>query len=292
MAERNDPQPETGASSSGSSSADTPEPADKRESQDQTPPPARDTRPAPAYGEYAPEGWSWTPEQEASGGGTDGVAPATPPLTPAPSSPPAAGAGPVPGVPHNLGVSSPSAPTTQAPATARTTPQAPSSDDPAPYRAASPQGKPEQTPAPVAPPASGPSGGKLADRVVTIVLLLIGAYGALSTAAGIFTMEQQFVQLGAIFDLDGSAVPSWVGVMCTIGGLIILALYAVTLIYSIQRMRARKLAFFIPLVAGVLAFALIIIIASVVMTAIPGLMEQMSDPDALDKILEYSSNLG
>ncbi|PIJ11573.1 hypothetical protein BMH32_07125, partial [Leucobacter sp. OLJS4] len=25
-----------------------------------------DPRPRPAYGEYAPEGWSWTPPQEAS----------------------------------------------------------------------------------------------------------------------------------------------------------------------------------------------------------------------------------
>lgn len=265
-------------------------------------------RPAPEYGEYAPEGWSWTPPGEESE--TDGDAPAAQAAGSTPASTPGStpNVGPIPGVPHNLGAAGSGPSGSSAPAS---TAGAPGDSEPRQVHDA-PTGQRSVDGAPAAPPSGASdaapyrataapvpqseraprSGGRVADRVVTVVLLAIGAYGALSTAAGLFTLEQEFTRLAAVFDLSSASMPNWVGVMCTVGGLAVLAIYAVTLIFSIQRLRAQKLAFYIPLIAGVIAAVLMMVVAMVAMFAMPGLMEQMSDPSAMDKILEYAATTG
>jgi hypothetical protein len=58
------------------------------ENPDSVPPPAKDPRPRPQYGELAPEGWTWPSPKEkdgvdAAGAGADGPLPAQPPAFPA-----------------------------------------------------------------------------------------------------------------------------------------------------------------------------------------------------------------
>lgn len=253
---------------------------------------SKDTaRPKPAYGEYAPEGWEWKPEEEA------GTAPATnAPSTAvtgaaAPASQAAArGAGPVPGVPHNLGVPGNSAPPQSLPASPshttapqsgqrpeQPTTQQPAVQDPHVYRASAPEPQARQ----------GLSPGRLADRIVTIVLIMIGAFGALSLADSLFRLPSQLVIVADILGVEDIAIPDAVGVLGTVSGIIVLALYAVTLIFSIQRMRARKLAFFIPLAAGLIAFIVMMAASMIAFMLVPDLVQQASDPNAMNLMLDY-----
>src|SRR6218665_3361376 len=80
--------------------------------------PAREStaRPAPQFGEYAPEGWSWTPE---TGAAAETGSQITASLTSAVAAP---SSGRVPGVPHNLGAGgSPAVPTASSNRAARAT---------------------------------------------------------------------------------------------------------------------------------------------------------------------------
>lgn len=244
--------------------------------------PARDTpaRPAPQFGEYAPDGWSWSPEsgspaaETAPGGAAPLANAATPPST-----------GRVPGVPHNLGAAGGSPAPAPAPASDRTAAQA--SDDSA---AAPPGGRQEQHYR--GQPQPGAAGRRLGDRIVTIVLLALGALGALNTAASLQQLPRSFRLLADALEIDGLAIPAAVQTLGTVGALVVLALYAVTLIYSIQRMRRHRLTFWVPLVAGVIAFIVTVAVTSFGLTQVPELATHFAEPGASEKLLEYFGGAG
>ncbi|MFA5606011.1 MAG: DUF6264 family protein [Leucobacter sp.] len=234
------------------------------------------SRPKPEYGEYAPEGWSWKPETEAAP--TAGAAP----------SGAREGSGQLTGVPHNLGVDGGTVPAQQQPAQPTHAPQPPAAPDAttppqpgAPYRAGEPTYRPAQQPA-----------SRLGDRIVTIVLLVLGAIGALNFAASLYGLTGTFSTIAAALDLEGFTVPSNVQTIGTVGALIVLALYALTLIYSIQRMRGRKITFWVPLTAGVIAAIVAFAFTAIAMAQSPELLEAASDPDATAKLLDYMAGLG
>lgn len=166
---------------------------------------APDERPRPRYGEYAPEGWSWTPP-------TDEPAPPAPPAT------------------------QPSAPPQQ---------QAPA-------------------PAPRYTPMPGARQPGSVDRIVTIALLVLGAFGAVNTAASLQVLPQQ---ISLVYEQQGIGEftpPEWLPTLTMIGTIAQLALYAATLGWSILRLRARKTAFWVPLVGGVLSIVLMMVLVSIV----------------------------
>lgn len=242
----------------------------------------REPRPAPRYGELAPEGWTWTPPGVADGASTgDGKAPdrATAPASPvsaaAPAAPAPAPSGQVPGVPHNLGVGADPAPRPASAARPET------SERPDAYRASEPPqaGKPS------------PRGGLLADRIITIALLALGAYGALNLALSLQQLPQSMRLTASLLGMESLDVPEAVGIAGTVGAIVVLAIYAVNLIFSIQRMRARKLAFWVPLAAFGLALIVLFVCSTVAVVQLPELMQQMSDPDALSKILDQAGSL-
>ncbi len=236
-------------------------------------------RPRPAYGEYAPEGWEWKPE------GATNEAPSTPGAGSSQGSSSAApahraGSGPVPGVPHNLGSASGSGSGETAPAQhGRPQPGRPS--EPAPYRASEPQ-PPAHSAYPAQPGAPRP---RTADRIITIVLLVIGAFGALITAQSMLGLAPSLVIIADALGVADFTVPDWVGTVGTVSGIAFIAVYAVVLIFSIQRMRARKIAFWIPLTAGVLVMIAMLVITSLVLTAMPELMSQLADPSSTERLL-------
>lgn len=251
-----------------------------------------DPRPQPQYGEMAPEGWTWTPPSAdpQSAGAQGGGSPQ--PQFPAQQSAPQP-QGQMPGVPHNLGVGAPGA--------------APSGSQPQqsgqPYQPAQPvqPGQPQsQQPYRADPPPhyqqpawqQQASGGdnKGADRVITIVLLVIGALGALYFAFTLFVMTQSMYVLARLVGLDDLTIPGSVATLGLVGALIMLTLYAVTLIFSIQRIRARKLAFWVPLVAGVLSVIILIIFTMLAVAEVPSLMHYLSDPDVLSRLLDLSTS--
>ena len=258
---------------------------------DQTAQPAVPARPAqPEYGEYAPEGWVWTPPEgteaavaETGGSGAAGSVAA--------SAQRSASARPS-GVPHNLGAPGQQ----QAPqqgnqqhapqqGSQQHAPQqggqqaAPGSDQS--YRAAAAQ------PGPVygAPRSASPRTG---DRVVTIMLLVFGAFGALSVARSFFALESQISLMGTLIGMDSPKVESWVGTLGVASALAVLLVYALNLILSIQRMRARKITFWVPLVAAVIAFVILLVVPMIAMGGAPEIMQQIeADPNgALSKMLD------
>lgn len=222
-------------------------------------------RRAPQYGELAPEGWEWKPPVDGTAASTsqppnDGTRP---------------GSSPVPGVPHNLGAGD------SAPASAPATDSRREETGPSPYRAEQPQAAP-------APPAEGRR-PRVADRVITIVLLVIGAFGTLNSAASFFALDSQLRLTASMIGIESPEVAGWVKTLGLVSGLAVLLLYAVTVIFSIQRMRAGKLAFWVPLTAGAIAVLLALIIPMIAMGGAPEIMQQLeSDPTgSLDRMMQY-----
>lgn len=286
--------------------------------------PQPEKRPQPQYGELAPEGWSWKPEGEVADGDASGAHGAAGPSVPNTSSgysPTQQGRqvptpqGQVPGVPHNLGVggasrggqSAVTPPSSSQPTPGPITPAAGGhrhAGNEQSYRGAPPPGavSPQQN-EPSAPqtqhyPAapqyqySGTMSGipprqnRQADRVVSIILLAIGALGALYTALAIYQMSASFHLIAAMVGLENFTVPEAIQTISTVGALSVLALYAVTLIFSVQRLRARKLTFWVPLSAGVLAVILFFVFTFIAAAQMPELMEHLADPNAAAQILD------
>lgn len=280
--------------------------------------PTRDTRPKPEFGEYAPEGWEWKPEGEQAADqaavaapqfGEQTAAAAGPRVGSAPSSAPSsASSAPqnLAGVPHNLGAglprkggaksAAPAVPVTpaadpQSPAGQAPTQQAPG----APYRAG--ESKPE---APFNPQFTargmyqGAPGDKprTGDRITTILLLVLGFFGAIQSAFALMALDTAFVIFEGAPGLETITVPEWAGLTGKIAGMVLLVLYGLVLVFSIRRLRARKLAFWAPLIAGVVATIAIIVIFASVMSASPELMKVMTDPVASAELQEYLWNGG
>lgn len=246
-----------------------------------TKPEAPDPRPRPAYGEYAPEGWEWTPPGEtpapsasspspsASAQRSGGNAPSG-----ASSAPPSLGSGRLPGVPHNLGArgsTSPGAAEVSRPAS-----EPDDAKNSQHYRAAPGQQG--------APRAAG--GGRLGDRIITIVLLVVGALGALNSAASLYSMPETLQRFGEILGLEGLVVPAEVGTLGLVGALVIFAIYALNLVYSLQRLRAKKLTFWVPLVAAVLSVLVSTAVSFTAFTLVPELLQAASDPSALQTLMD------
>lgn len=242
--------------------------------------------PAPQYGELAPEGWSWQPEQTTAQ-----------PSAHSASSTASAGApssGQVPGVPHNLGVSAggprpaqPSAaPQDYAPRSSSPQGQQPTDRAGAQvsYRATQP---PTSAP-PRAPHA--PRQGNTADRVITIILLVLGALGAMYTAFSLYQMRASLNLLATTLEIQNVVIPAAVGTVGSIGALVILAIYAINLIYSLQRLRARKITFWVPLAAGIIAFIVLFVFSMIALAQAPELMQQLeqqlSDPATTSKLFD------
>lgn len=266
----------------------------------------RDDRPQPQYGEYAPEGWQWNPEDEPGETAQGGQAPA-----PAPD--------PLLGVPHNLGVpgaqgsqrtalATPQRPSAPARPVAPERPSAPTDDnasapaapaaperrvgDPPPYRADEPyraatQRGTAQAPASAAVTQRRRSG----DIAVTVALLVLGAIGALWSAATLFPLPSTLVAVADALDIADFTVASWVSTFSTVSALSMFALYAIVLVFSIQRMRAGKLTFWAPLTAGVIAVVLTFILTAIGMASSPELIEAMQDPDAAQKLIDYMTTM-
>ncbi|MGR0219647.1 DUF6264 family protein [Agromyces sp. ZXT2-6] len=180
------------------------------------PPPPRDERPRPQYGEYAPEGWSWQPQAEQR---TDAAASA-----PAPAYG-AAGAAP-----------------TSASADA----------------------------------AAG-RGVRRGDAIATIILLVIGLFGAAynallltllpSVATDTFrqTAEILGTELPARDFVPGPQVPS----LILFGTIVQLVLWVIALAWSVRRLRARRLAFWVPLVIGAVAFVVFYVLMAQILLSDP-----------------------
>ena len=87
-------------------------------------------------------------------------------------------------------------------------------------------------------------------------------------------------------------VTSSLRTVSTVGALLVLAVYALNVIYSMQRVRRRRLAFWVPLVAAVAAGILMLVFTGIGVSQSPELLQALSQPDATSRLLEYLSNPG
>lgn len=254
-------------------------------------------RPQPEYGEYA-EGFDPESTAETGSGNLTDNSDSTPgntgyegahevdPGTPAQLT----------GVPHNLGIgvqqihsypeSSPQAPVSDAPRTdnledSRTS-GAPTVISP--YQQQNQQNQPPPAPA----IAEGQAKPLRADRIFTIVLLGLGALGALNMGASAMNLRGSLVMIARAVDIEPSTFPSSLSVLSAVGAITVLSVYAVTLLFSVYRIRAKKPAFWVPIVGAVLAFISLSIIVGVAVSQIPGLAESIT-PETLEEILKSAT---
>ncbi|GAA4371684.1 DUF6264 family protein [Agromyces bauzanensis] len=103
------------------------------------------------------------------------------------------------------------------------------------------------------------------DRVATIVLLVVGAFGAWSTAASMQQLAQQIRLSHTMLGIGEYTPPAWLPTLSVIGMVAQLALYAAVLLLSLVRLRARRIAFWIPLAGGGVSFLVTAVILAVVM---------------------------
>ena len=263
-----------------------------------------DKRPRPQYGEYAEPAAGTADAPAASSDSiepsdTSASAPASPPATtlPAatPSTAPPAPATPsrLPGVPHNLGVKWDGA--------ARPT-RAPQLGEP--YRAAdpaqsanaaNPEAAPVQAAAQAAPQAAvkPPARPRAADRIITIALLVLGGYFALSMAFSLAQLPAEFAKIAGDLGIANFAAPPQVQTIGTVGAILVLSLYALVLIFSIRRLRARKLTFWAPLAAGLLAWVLFFVLFAISLGQSTELWQELmqiaSDPEKAQQLLDQLS---
>lgn len=241
---------------------------------------AQGPQPRPQYGEYADPGENQGAPAAQPGDDRGESAPA------ASVAPPAAvpSVGRLPGVPHNLGVSGAARAATPAQSTPTSAPQPPPRAQQAPMQQA-PMQQQAATPQPAAAPAK-----RSIDRIITVLLLGVGAYGALNLGFSLLQLRAQVALAAEILKLENFVVPQQVGTIGTVGAIAVLALYALTLIFSIRRMRARKLTFWAPLAAGAIAFLVFVAAATIAYVQSPELVQAMAQPDAIQAIFDYAES--
>jgi hypothetical protein len=230
-------------------------------------------RPRPAFGEYAPDGWSWqaTASPEIAG---QGQAPADPVTQSAPGTQHFAPKT-VAGVPHNLGVGQQRSGST------------PPVTPPETHPASSPPAVTQSKAGPELAPAK-PQKRRKGDRIATIALLVLGAFGTLNLASAFAMLPQTFVIMAEAFEITDWTTPASISTIGTIGTFMMLGLYAVVLIYSVQRMRGGKLAFLVPLIGGVITLVIMMVIMAIALSQAPELLADTS-PERVQKALDLIS---
>ena len=256
-----------------------------------------DQRPKPAYGEYAPEGWDWKPEgAEEPAAPNDGSATNHTATSASNASTP----GTLPGVPHNLGAGS-SLPARNAGATPRSDGRRKSSHDSsqassgAPYRAnaASTPTASQPSPAPTSPQSNTSPAGAQAkrpntvDKIGTIFLLVVGIFGALQMALAMMSLGTTFRLIGAAPGVEDFSVPAWLDPTGKVIGIALLAFYGIVLVYSIRRLRAGKLTFWVPLAAGVIVTVLVLAVVMIGIMTTPDLVNILGNPEKSTELIEY-----
>ncbi|QTX04184.1 DUF6264 family protein [Agromyces archimandritae] len=123
-------------------------------------------------------------------------------------------------------------------------------------------------------PASAPEAKRPAsDRFLTIMLLVLGAFGAWSMAAGLQDLPRQLVLAYRQQDIGEYTPGANVPTITFIGTVVLLALYAAVLGWSILRLRAGRLSFWIPLAGGAAAILVMFAIIFAIVIGDPTFLE-------------------
>lgn len=140
------------------------------------------------------------------------------------------------------------------------------------------------TPPPPLPAASVERPDRPVDRIITILLLVVGVFGAWSAIGSLQSLPTLLPEAlrqasemlgngGASFEY--TPAPEVAGLILT-GQIIQFVILALVVWWSIARLRARRLAFWVPLVGGVLSFIALYAIMFAIIVSDPALVERLS----------------
>lgn len=129
--------------------------------------------------------------------------------------------------------------------------------------------------APLAPPlatsrvAGAPPARRSWDVAVTVALLVFGAYSVVSSIPGLLDFGATINQIYALSgygDYTEIALANGIGIGILVSQSV---LFVVTVLLTALRLRAHKIAFFVPIVGGVVAGAVIFVLMLVAIVSDP-----------------------
>lgn len=198
--------------------------------------PQPDERPRPQYGELAPPGWTWKPPADADRLDTSRTSPAASGAEP---TAPAEHQGPPPHGSH-----------------------LPPGAHPGPHPGPHPGGVLQQ-----------PRASSRWDLPLTVLLLVFGFFG-LTYSIGILQAFPAYLQLLHSSQGLGDYTPEpVVGTIVTIGTVTMAGLWAVSTGLSVWLLVRKRVAFYVPLLTGVIAFIALIVFASLMVSTDPALLD-------------------
>ncbi len=138
-----------------------------------------------------------------------------------------------------------------------------------------PSSAPEPTRAPV--PAVV-TAAQPRDRWLSIALLAFGLYMVITTVSGLAAIETQFQGLYTSYGLGTYVAPPTLASAKAVGIASQVLIYVAVLALTIRRIRRGQRSFWIPLVGGVLATAVVIIVIAAVVAADSTLIDALKPP--------------
>ncbi|WP_158864975.1 DUF6264 family protein [Leifsonia sp. AG29] len=121
------------------------------------------------------------------------------------------------------------------------------------------------------PPVTGSTGNW--NLTLTILLIVFGFFG-MSYSVILFQAVVPSIQfLYTQNHLGSYSPPGYVGAIVTAGSIAMALIWIVSTAISVTLLARRRLAFYVPLIAGVLAFVLVIALTGLVAASDPTLME-------------------
>jgi hypothetical protein len=122
---------------------------------------------------------------------------------------------------------------------------------------------------------------RTADMVISIVLLVIGFFSVLVAILNAFTISLQMEAIYEDYGIDGQYEAGAGGAIATAVIIIShLVLYVLAVVFTIVLIRKRRISFWLPLSAGVLASIIFIGTFVALILADPALVEVLSNPPA------------
>ena len=138
--------------------------------------------------------------------------------------------------------------------------------------------------APIAPPAAPPAAAGIpsavspakppADRIITLILLVVGAVNVIFSAPGLFAAGASFALTYEAAGIPGEftntqAADTW----GAIAGVVLIASYLLTALVTWRRLQAGKVSWWIPVVGAAVCYAIILACLTVPIAGDPAFQE-------------------
>lgn len=111
------------------------------------------------------------------------------------------------------------------------------------------------------------------DRILTVALLVLGAFGAWDSARAMQQLGQQIQTTYTMLGIGDFTAPEWLSTLSVVGIVVQLSLFAAVLGLSILRLRARRIAFWIPLTGGAVSVVITVVLMAFVVFSDPTYLE-------------------